>query len=198
MGENVRDTSSGNQDRVLQMEAIVAEYETGLLRYATRILRDATTAEDVVQNAFIKLFRLWEAGTRPTDKLKGWLYRVTHNEAVDYIRRESRLRVLHDKDAEENEKHCPDGRHCPAVGDERHAQVLDHLDGLKPREQQVVLLRLEEGLSYKEISEIMGRSVGNIGNILHHAVKRLSDILKREGIIEARGVEKAGVGYNEM
>jgi hypothetical protein len=44
----------------------------------------------------------------------------------------------------------------------------------------------------------MGRSVGNIGNILHHAVKRLSDILKREGIIEARGVEKAGVGYNEM
>ena len=198
MGENVRDTSSGNQDRVLQMEAIVAEYEIGLLRYATRILRDATTAEDVVQNAFIKLSRLWETGTRPTDKLKGWLYRVTHNEAVDYIRRESRLRVLHDKDAEENEKHCPDGRHCPAAGDERHTQVLGHLDKLKPREQQVVLLRLEEGLSYKEISEIMGRSVGNIGNILHHAVKKLSDILKREGIIEARGVEKAGVGGNEM
>ena len=72
MGENVIDRDADRDDRAPQMETIVAEYETGLLRYATRILRDATSAEDVVQNAFIKLFRLWEEGTQPTDKLKGW------------------------------------------------------------------------------------------------------------------------------
>ena len=57
-------------------------------------------AQDVVQNTFIKLFRKWKKGMQPSNRLKSWLYRVTHNEAVDLIRRESRLQVLHAKHAE--------------------------------------------------------------------------------------------------
>ena len=52
--------------------------------------------------------------------------------------------------------------------------VLTELRRLHEREQQVVLLRLQEGLSYKEIAEVTGRTEGNVGNILHHAVKKLS------------------------
>jgi len=159
------------------MEVIVAEYETVLLRYATRILNNPFTAQDVVQNVFIKLFKGWRKGTQPSPRLKGWLYRVTHNEAVDHIRRESRLRILHDKQAEETGDSCPDGRNCPDKGEKKEL-VLLHLKKLSPREQQVVLLRLEEGLSYREISEVTGRSEGNVGNILHHAVRKLSESLR--------------------
>lgn len=164
---------SGLNDRESEMEAIVAEHETGLLRYAARILNNPAAAEDVVQNVFIKLFRHWEDGTRPSAKLKAWLYRVTHNEAVDHIRRESRLRNLHKKQAEEKSI-CEDGVHCSVSTDDRKEQVLALLKKLHPREQQVVLLRLEQGLSYREIAEITGRSEGNIGNILHHAIRKLS------------------------
>ena len=183
MAKQEENRSSGSADRVSQMEAIMAEHETALLRYAARILHNASSAEDVVQNVFIKLFRQWEEGERPSDKLKGWLYRVTHNEAVDYIRRESRLRLLHERDAEENTRGNPDGRLQPVEGDDRLALVLRHLDKLKPREKQVVLLRLQEGLTYKEIAEIMGRTTGNVGNILHHAVKRISESLKKDGVL---------------
>jgi len=164
------------------MEAIVAEHETALLRYATRILDNPFAAQDVVQNVFIKLFKGWKKGTRPSAKLKGWLYRVTHNEAVDHIRRESRLRELHEKQAKEPDA-CPDGQNCPHTPEERRELVLAHLRNLHPREQQVVVLRMEEGLSYREISEVTGRSEGNVGNILHHAVRRLSGSLKRAGAI---------------
>jgi RNA polymerase sigma-70 factor (ECF subfamily) len=162
------------------MEAIVAEHETALLRYAARIVNNPITAQDVVQNVFIKLFQSWREGTHPSDKLKGWLFRVTHNEAVDHIRRESRLRVLHEKQAEEKAAaDCPDGIHCGTPEEERRQMVLMHLRALHSREQQVVLLRLDQGLSYEEISAITGRSVGNVGNILHHAVRKLARSMRK-------------------
>jgi len=48
------------------METIVAEHETALLRYATRILNNPVSAEDVVQNVFVKLFQSWKKGTHPS------------------------------------------------------------------------------------------------------------------------------------
>ena len=156
------------------MESIVTEYETALLRYATRLVNSHTTAQDVVQNVFIKLFTRWDQDLIASPKLKGWLYRVTHNEAIDHVRRESRLQLLHAKHAEERENDAPPDPHRPMDEGERRAMVLAELRKLHPREQQVVLLRLEQGLSYKEIAEITGRTEGNVGNILHHAVKKLS------------------------
>jgi RNA polymerase sigma-70 factor (ECF subfamily) len=161
-------------DRALRMEAIVDQHETALLRYAGRIVNDPTSAQDVVQNVFIKLFRHWN-GQAPAENMKGWLFRVAHNEAVDHVRRESRLHTLHQHHAEERSDDA-----APAANDteERKSQVLRHLSQLTPPEQQVVLLRMQEGMSYREIAQITGRSEGNIGNILHHAVKKLAEAVK--------------------
>ena len=57
--------------------------------------------------------------------------------------------------------------------------VLKHVRKLDPGQQQVLLLRLEQGLSCGEISDVTGRSEGVVGNLLHHAVKDLADPLKR-------------------
>ena len=165
-------------DRAARLEAIVAEHETALLRYAARLVNSPDTAQDVVQNVFVKLARNWHEGMRASPRLKGWLYRVTHNEAVDQIRRETRRRKLHEKHAERLLDECPDGHNCPSPLDDRREVVLAHVRRLHPREQQVIILRLQEGLSYREISEITGRTRGNVGNILHHAVKKLSEGLK--------------------
>jgi RNA polymerase sigma factor (sigma-70 family) len=175
------------RDRTATMETIVSQHETSLLRYASRLVNSSTAAQDVVQNVFIKLFKNWDGHSHPSEKLKSWLFRVTHNEAVDLIRRESRLRVLHEKHAETRlDDACPDGVHCPPPShEEKKATVLTHLKRLHPREQQVVLLRLEQGLSYRDISEITGRSQGNVGNILHHAIRKLSTVLQQEGVIQS-------------
>ncbi|NQU40381.1 MAG: sigma-70 family RNA polymerase sigma factor [Lentisphaerae bacterium] len=166
------------------METIVAEFETPLLRYATRILNNSSAAGDVVQNTFIKLFRSWQPGMHASASLKSWLYRVTHNEAVDYVRKESRLNVLHERQAADpTVNRRPDGQHSPLSLTEQHELVLSLLHTLHPREQQVILLRLEEGLSYREISRATGRSEGNVGNLLHHAVRKLSTSLKKAGAI---------------
>jgi RNA polymerase sigma factor (sigma-70 family) len=176
MDSAIASKTGGRPGRIELMEGIVAEHETALLRYATRFVNDPTAAQDVVQNVFVKLVTHWQDGMRPSKKLKGWLFRVTHNEAIDLIRRESRLRVLHNKKAEQ-EKICTDGAHCPAPADDRKKRVLKELTRLHPREQQIVILRLEQGMSYNEIAEITGRTRGNVGNILHHAVQKLAERL---------------------
>jgi RNA polymerase sigma factor (sigma-70 family) len=178
--------SDGDGDHAVLMEAIMTEHESGLLRYATRLLNNPDTAQDVVQNVFIKLYRNWPEGMKPSPKLKSWLYSVTHNEAVDTIRRESRLRLLHEKQAGDPALApvCADGVHCSASSeDERRTIVMEHLRKLHPRQQQVLLLRLDEGLSYSEISAATGRTEGNVGNLLHHAVKDLAARLKRAGVV---------------
>jgi len=177
---------SGKPDLLSQMETIVAEHETALLRYATRILNNPVAAEDVVQNVFVKLFQGWKKGTHPSDKLKSWLYRVTHNEAIDHIRRESRLSVLHQKQAQEKDGNCPDGVHCAESDAERRTMVLEHVHSLHPAEQQVLLLRMEEGLSYKQIAEVTGRTEGNVGCILHGAVVKISKKMARSQNPEVR------------
>jgi len=176
------DQAPVSQTRHEQMEAIMTAHEAALLQYATRILRNPTAAEDVVQNVFIKLFRGWQEGWQPSDRLRSWLYRVTHNEAVDYIRRESRLQVLHEKQAAGQPEFCPDGIHCTPE-EERRQEVLRHVGRLEAAEQQVLLLRLDQGLSYREISAVTGRSEGYVGTLLHHAVKKLSASLKRAGVV---------------
>lgn len=171
----------GSDDAARNMDAIVTAHEAELLRYATGILNDLHAAQDVVQNTFIKLFRKWRPGQRPTEALRPWLYRVAHNEAVDYLRREQRLKFLHLRQArEKTEKDDPpDGGQLEAVL--AAARTLD------PAEQQVLLLRLQEGLSYHDIGRITGRTEGNVGCILHHAVKKLSRLVQRAEAGPAEG-----------
>lgn len=180
MGSDVPDTHGADVSRERLLDAIMSEHESSLLRYAARIANDPVAAQDIVQNVFLKLCKGWQEGLQPSRELKSWLYRVTHNEAVDHIRRESRRSALHDRHAAEQPETCADGAHCDPAAD-RRALVLSLLEKMHPTARQVVHLRLEQGLSYKEISAVTGRSEGNVGNILHHAVKEL-----------AAGVRKAG------
>jgi RNA polymerase sigma-70 factor (ECF subfamily) len=171
-------------ERRNMMMAIIGQYQSGLLRYATRLVRDETAAQDVVQEVFVKLFRSWDGQQKASPLMRGWLYRVTHNQAVDLIRKQSRYRTMLDQHAEEC--HLEKGHTSAenATSAERLQLVMAHVDRLSGVERQVLLLRLEEGLSYKEIAAVTDRSVGNVGKVLHHAVQKISNELKRTGVIQ--------------
>jgi len=173
------------------IEAVVDEFEQPLLRYVTRIIRNGTLAQDVVQNVFIKLFRQWKPNQRPCGAaLKPWLLRVAHNEAVDVIRAEERRKGAHQRwSAEEGvARHVPvtpstTGTSCATPDDERLDRVVASLNILTLEERQIVLLRLQQGLSYDEIATVTNRPRGSVGAILHVAVRKLAgEVQRREGV----------------
>lgn len=147
-----------------------------LLRYAARLMNNATLAQDAVQNAWVKLSKRVPPVEAPTDEVRNWLYTVVHNESVDIIRSEERRRKMHESYSEEQDAFC-----MPDTGlDEREEVVLSCLTALSPLQRQVVLLRLQQGLSYEDIAQIVGEKSSYIGNLLHHAIKILSEEVKRK------------------
>ncbi len=165
-------------------EAVVARYEAPLLRYAVRLMFDHDTAQDVVQDTFIKLLRHWKGEMEPSAHMSNWLYRVAHNRAVDYLRRESRRSLLHRRQAAEKLDYTPpdrgEGFRVSAAAEEAAEALLI----LNHREQQLVILKVYEEKSYREISEITGLTVGNVGYILHHAMKKLARHLRKRSNAE--------------
>lgn len=159
--------------------AVVDAYQGALLGYVARILSQRSAAEDVVQNVLVKCAAHWKGAMEPGAALAAWLYRVAHNEAVDHNRRDQRRWRLQRRQAED-----------PAVGraenaddhvpiSDRAASAADALGVLTERERQLVVLKVYEEKSYREIAEIAGLSVGNVGFILHGAMRKLEDRLRR-------------------
>mgnify|MGYP001569513973 CR=1 FL=1 len=155
-------------------EEIVRKFEAPLLRYAAHFVSNSDVAQDIVQNAFIKLSFRWtpDAG-RSQAELSAWLYRVTHNLAVDHIRREARRSIFLSRHAVEKECEIGENQEAGSISETAEkAAVL--LKSLSLREQQVVTLKVYEERSYQEIARITGLSEGNVGYILHHAMQKLA------------------------
>ncbi len=157
-------------------------YQTALLRYATRVLNNEDAAQDVVQEAFIRLHGNLDKITERGVQLKGWLFRTTHNAAVDYIRKESRRRNLHERQSQQADLFANDPN-ARQEHDERQALVMKHLNTLRPKEREVLVLRLQEGMSYKEIAAVLKRSEGYVGTLIHNATKKLTQSLRQAGVV---------------
>jgi RNA polymerase sigma-70 factor (ECF subfamily) len=166
-------------ERRAAFECVVSTYEAPLLRYASRLVRNLDAAQDIVQDSFIRLFKKWTENLEPSPRLSSWLYRVVHNRAVDYIRKESRRQALHMRHAEQSDGFATPNRgegFQISAGAEQAVSALRHLSS---REQQVVVLKIYEEKSYREISEITGLSSGNVGYILHHAMRKMAEELRK-------------------
>ena len=172
---NAPEESSASPPEWATIEQVFAALESPLLGYARRLLGDSALAEDVVQDAFMKLHSQFHKVHTP----QPWLYRTVHNLAVDHQRRASRI-VLVDDRAAGDDVPANDTADSQPMPDEEIARwegiglvrlVLETLDA---RSRELIRLRFEEDLSYKEIAARTGLTVGNVGYILHHALKAMA------------------------
>ena len=159
------------------VEQALAQYEGPLIGYALGIVRDLERARDVVQDTFIRLYQ--QDREKVQRGLKTWLFTVCRNRALDILRKEKRMVALEDEKAAriESKAVAPDRA---ADWEERVAQVMNALDRLSDNQREVIRLKFQQGLSYKEISEATGLTSGNVGFLLHTGLKRLRSILPED------------------
>ena len=150
-------------------------YESSLIAYATSLFNgDEDRARDVVQDTLLKLYLA--DPLRVSENLRAWLYAVCRNRAFDVLRKENRL-VLADDDTlewlNESDHEQPD---------DDHGALLEHVWSvmvqLPPKQREVIRLKFQHDLSYKDISSVTGNSVTNVGFLLHTAIKRLRKLLQ--------------------
>ena len=161
-------------------------YEGPLLRYATRILGSLERAQEVVQETFFKLWKAHQPDVEP--HLAQWLYTVCRNGALDVYRKEKRMKPLSETMAETLSAVAP--APVEIVGrEQQRSHLLQLLDGLPEKQQEVLRLRFQAELSYKEIAAVTGLSVSNVGFLIHTAVRSLQAELKskQHNVIALKG-----------
>lgn len=159
------------------IEWALKEYERPLIGYAQGFVHDWERARDVVQDTFIRLCQQDMAKVR--DGVKTWLFTVCRNRALDVLRKDSRLVEM-----DEKKLHGIPGKNFSASDhiekEELHQRLEGYLQRLTPNQREVINLKFQQGLSYDEISQITGLSTGNVGFLLHHAIKRLREWIPRD------------------
>lgn len=153
----------------------VTEHGAALERYARSLCGRADLAADAVQETFVRL--LHADRPRVEGHLLPWLLRVCRTRVLDLLRAEGRTVFVEEAFvAQTPDADTPDPAHSATQRDDA-ASVLACMEQLPPNQREVVRLKFLNDLSYREIADITGLSVSNVGFLLHTALKRLRDEL---------------------
>ena len=136
-----------------------------------KITRDEMVAEDLSQDVFMKLYKNLK-NFRHESSFSTYLYRINMNTANTWITRNKWKNILHIDQ-------IPDRGEIDRTNEEewKRKELWDGISKLPKKQRTVVMLRISDSLSYKEISNITGMSEGSAKVNYHHAIKRLKEIL---------------------
>ena len=163
-------------------EPLVERYRQRVWRLAYQILRDREDAWDCAQEAFVRAFHSLSS-FRGQSAFYTWLFRITVNVATDRQRaRGAQARAFGAERVPEEEWGAP--RRIPgggpdkvAVQAEQRERIRQALDALPPKARAIIMLSDVEGLSYREIAEVLRCPIGTVMSRLHNARKRLKSAL---------------------
>jgi RNA polymerase sigma-70 factor (ECF subfamily) len=152
-------------------EATLGEWRLALLRYVHRMTGSADVAEDIAQEALLRLLRADRASVRAP---KAWLFRVATNLVRDQARR-----------AATAERHIPvdvvheDRPDLDYERLERITRVRAALDRLSPRDREILLMR-ESGFPYSEIAEVINVRTESVSTLVMRALHRFRQVFEQQ------------------
>ncbi len=157
---------------------LVEAHQERLLRLCERLLGDAEEARDAAQEVFLKAYRK-AADFRPQGQVYTWLYRIATNHCLNQLRRRRLVRFVRWEDSGERDAaplDPPDGGPDPEAvlaSRRRWRQVRTAISRLPAGQRAVLVLARFEGLSYREIAEVLGITEGAVESRLFRAMRRV-------------------------
>jgi RNA polymerase sigma-70 factor, ECF subfamily len=171
-----------------RFEQLVLAHRNAAYNLAYWILQSPDDAEDAVQDAYVRAFRAFDtfAGNDP----RPWLLAIVRNVAYTAFsaRKQSRkvIRLIEDSNEEKSVDGAEAATQDPSpetvvIIQQEHKLLLQALAGLSPLQRDVLVLREMEGLSYKDIADIMGTEIGTVMSRLSRARAELRRVLACRG-----------------
>lgn len=166
---------------------LIERHQRPLFQFIYRMIRDADDAKDVLQETFIRLYRSL-ARLQDDRSLRPWLFQTANNLCVDYLRKRKPGRIIavdHQEPVtlamlEQAQQSHRESKRPDELASERmlKEKVVAAIQQLPKKQRMMMTMRSCEGLSLKEIAEIVGCSENTVGTTLFAARKKLSKILK--------------------
>jgi RNA polymerase sigma-70 factor (ECF subfamily) len=162
-------------------EVFMSRYQERVYRTVYRFIGDTEAARDMVQDIFLKVYRA-AASYRPDAGLFTWLYRITANHCINLLQKQKRDPLFK---AEEpfTATHTAGPSASPEsslLQRERTLMISRSLDALPRRQKMAIILLRFEGLSYAEISKVLGCSVSAVESLIFRGMETLKKLLIEE------------------
>lgn len=152
--------------------------ESSLLRFAVGLVRCRETAEDIVQDAFLKLQEVYDE----VDNARAWLYRCVRNLGISHLRWSGREMNMGSVPEIISGELPPDDA---AARLEACGLLRMLVAEMGEDDRQLIELKYNDHLSYAQIAQRTGLTVSNVGYKLHHLLKRLAERLRQAGVESA-------------
>ena len=149
-------------------------YQERLYWHVRKMVTCHADTHDILQNTLIKVYKNLSS-FKGESKLYTWMYRIATNECITFINREKKKGTL---DIDEITNHI--SLEADSFHDENKTlqSLKDAINTLPDKQKQVFAMRYFEEMSYKEISELLGTSVGGLKASYHHAVQKIESFIK--------------------
>lgn len=175
-------------DSISDLTTIIEEYQTPLLRYAGSFFKNKEDAKDAVQEVFIRFIKtIQKKDVKNIDNPGAWLYRCTRNFCLDQLkskRAKTEITIQEDIGTFADKSHSADQK----IIEKEEMQILKEvINKLEPRDKEILVLKIEQEKSYKEIAQIMDLSVSNVGFILHNSIKKMQKLMKMHFVGKYQG-----------
>jgi RNA polymerase sigma-70 factor (ECF subfamily) len=178
------------------LKAIFDKYHKKVYRIAYGVVRQREEALDVVQEVFIKLFRSIK-NFKGKSHFYTYLYRMVMNTAIDHKRKAGKqfMSSLDDEGSFEPSDEAEKGPERILLQKELEERVKLAMDKLPAEQKAALIFRDVEGLSYQEMAEAMGCSIGTVMSRLHYGRKRMQESLK--DYVKLPGQNRGASGVSE-
>jgi RNA polymerase sigma factor, sigma-70 family len=150
-------------------------YQSRLYWHIRRLILDHDTAQDVLQETFIKAFQNFHQ-FKQDSQLYTWLYRIATNEALQQLNKMKRMQKT-DEDAENHLVNLV-ADNADIEGEEIQILLQKAIQTLPEKQKLVFTMRYYEELSYEEISKIVDMSVGTLKTNFHYAKQKIEEYIK--------------------
>ncbi len=160
------------------LDTVITTYRQQICTFARYFVNDASAAEDVTQEVFIRLWR--NPGLLDSSKLLPWLMKVTRNVCIDSLRsRKSRNRIeVASLETTFNIVDRAPGPEDLACSSEYQKRIVDAIEELNEPCKSIVILREVQGFSYQEIADTLNMSLSNVRMSLFRGRRYLRESLK--------------------
>ena len=160
-------------------EKIVDRYATQIQRYIARLTGNWGESEDLTQEVFFKAYKNI-ASFNPALKFSSWLYRIAHNESVNFIKKHYRTKHVEFNDNIKN-RFTEDNKALEKMLSDENASLVNKcLSKLRTSDREILELSYFEEKSYLEIADILEISVNSVGPKIKRAKDSLKKIIKTE------------------
>lgn len=174
----VEGLKEGSEDAFVEL---LDRFEGKIYNTVLRIVQNAASAEDVVQEVFLKTLRNIDAFNFQAG-LYTWIYRIAVNAALDALKKSQRQRAMSLSQEDGTTYNLPSAAPDPSAGPEQSemaALLRKAIDELPEKFRTILVLREFDGLSYEEISRVLDCSKGTVESRLFRARERLRQKMER-------------------